>query len=255
MLTLASDQASEVLRRWLDASEPSFFTAWHVATTGNGACLVDRWPEPRAALALTYSNYALVGSPGALDADELRGRVVGFLEGAEAFDSLVRRAFAGAVAWPRITLVERTLPAAGTVAAEVRPLAVTDAPHVWALTPESLWIANTWGGPAGLAAGGYAWGAFVDGHLASVACSFSVADRFEDLGVITEPAFRGRGLSPACAAALCADIHARGRQASWTTSLDNTASLRVAEKLGFRMHHHDRLWVIGRSVPEPAVYP
>ncbi|MBV9133958.1 MAG: hypothetical protein JO318_14745, partial [Chloroflexi bacterium] len=46
MLTLASDQASEVLRRWLDASEPSFFTAWHVATTGNGACLVDRWPEP-----------------------------------------------------------------------------------------------------------------------------------------------------------------------------------------------------------------
>jgi RimJ/RimL family protein N-acetyltransferase len=133
--------------------------------------------------------------------------------------------------------------------------AADDAHHLWALMPPSLWIANTWGGPPGLAASGYAYGAFVDGQLASVACSFGLADGFEDIGVITEPAFRGRGLSPACAAALCADIRARGRLPSWSTSPDNAASLRVAEKLGFSLHHHDRLWVIGRSVPQSAVYP
>ena len=255
MLVLAPELAAPLVRNWLDAEQPRLFTAWHVAMTGNGACLVDRWPEPRAGLAITYNNFALLGDPDAFSPDELRGRLAGFLEAPEAFDGLVRRAFGGAVTWPRITLVQHAPAVPKPVSALIRRLGAADAQQLWALTPESLWIANTWGGPGGLATSGYAWAAFVGGELASVACTFSIAERFEDVGVITEPTFRGRGLSPACAAALCADIRARGRLPCWSTSPDNAASVRVAEKLGFRTHHHGRLWVLGRSAPEPAVYP
>jgi predicted GNAT family acetyltransferase len=120
------------------------------------------------------------------------------------------------------------------------------------LSPQSFWIAKTWGGPAGLAASGAAWGAFVDGRLVSVACTFFMGERYEEIGVVTEPEHRGQGLSVACTRALCLAIFARGRRPSWTTSPDNTASVRVAEKLGFRLDRHDWLYVAGIPVPEPA---
>ena len=68
----------------------------------------------------------------------------------------------------------------------------------------------------------------------------------------TEPGFRGLGLSPACAWAVCQDVRRRSRVPSWTTSPDNTASLRVAAKLGFRRQRRDRLLVVDAPVPEPA---
>jgi predicted GNAT family acetyltransferase len=74
---------------------------------------------------------------------------------------------------------------------------------------------------------------------------------YEDVGVATEPGFRGLGLSSACAAAVCRDVRRRGRLPSWTTSPDNTASLRVAAKLGFRHRRHDRLLVADVPIPEP----
>jgi RimJ/RimL family protein N-acetyltransferase len=129
---------------------------------------------------------------------------------------------------------------------------VEDTYHLWGLSPAADWIAKTWGGPAGLAAGGYAWGAFADRRLVSVACTFFVGDQYEEIGVVTEPAFRGQGLSAACAGALCGDILARGRRSSWTTSPDNAASLRVAAKLGFTVQRHDRLFVVGARIPVPA---
>lgn len=60
-----------------------------------------------------------------------------------------------------------------------------------------------------------------------------VGDRSEDVGVVTEAACHGRGLSPVCAARVSADIHTRHRTASWSTAPETTASLRVAEQLGF----------------------
>jgi predicted GNAT family acetyltransferase len=107
----------------------------------------------------------------------------------------------------------------------------------------------------GLAASGFAWGAFVAGQLAAVACPFFVGERYEDIGVVTEPKFRGLGLSTACAHALCGDIRARERQPSWSTSPDNTASLRVAEKLGFAVQRYDLLYVVGVRIPEPTHPP
>ena len=255
MEVLWPELARPLLSGWLDAAQPKLLTAWHVLMTGKGAVFVDQWPEARAALVATGSNYALLGDPTAIRADELRQWVSGFLEAADAFTSRLRSLEPRPYEWPRVNLLQTTVREPSTVGAEVRRLVLKDAPQVAALKVESNWIADTWGGAPGLAASGFAYGAFVDGHLASVACTFFVAERFEDIGVITETAFRGRGLSPACAAGLCADIRTRGRIPSWSTSPDNTASLRVAEKLGFTLGHHDRMWVVGRSVPPPAVYP
>ena len=74
----------------------------------------------------------------------------------------------------------------------------------------------------------------------------------EDIGVITESAHRRRGLSTACAAALVADIRARGRIPSWNTSPDNTASLAVAARLGFRHVRDDALYAVRTPIPAPA---
>jgi RimJ/RimL family protein N-acetyltransferase len=255
VLLLEPDQAAAVVPGWLSPEQPGPLVPEHVLQTGNGACFVDRWPAPRAGLVMSGTNYALLGDPGALDAADLRTWIDGFVDAPAAWAPWLRAAFPAAAEWPRVSLTQTTrsvsLPSP-RVDASIRPLTDADAYHVWGLPPDVAWISNTWGGPRGLAASGFAWGAFVDGRLAALACSFYVANLFEDIGVVTLSAHRGRGLSPACTAALCADIHARGRIPSWSTSPDNAASLRVAEKLGFALHRYDRLWVIGRPVPAPA---
>ena len=113
----------------------------------------------------------------------------------------------------------------------MRRLGPGDAGPLAGLSSETEWIASTWGGPGGLAASGTGWGAFDGRRLVAVACPFFVGQGHEDIGVATEPGFRGLGLSPACAWAVCQDVLRRGRVPSWTTSPDNTASLRVAAKL------------------------
>ena len=104
-----------------------------------------------------------------------------------------------------------------------------------------------WG--AGPGNSGYSWGTFVDGELAAVACTFFLGRSYEDVGVVTVPKFQRRGLSTACAAALCRDIRTRGHQPIWSTSPDNAASLRVAEKLGLRVDRQDVTYVIGIDIP------
>jgi predicted GNAT family acetyltransferase len=95
----------------------------------------------------------------------------------------------------------------------------------------------------------------VDGVLASVACTFFLAEEYEDVGVVTEPAYRGAGLGTACTYELCLDIFARGRRPTWSTSTNNGGSWRIAEKLGFVHLREDWLYVAGRELPtseEPA---
>lgn len=239
-----------MLRSRLLVDQPRLLGAWHVLMTGTGECLVDRWPAPRAFLAVSGSNQVLVGEPDALDAEELHGLLDGFVEAPDNFVSLLR-AMPDAVEWPRVNQVQSARTPFAT-SARVRRLGPADAHHLETLSEVSTWIWSTWGSAAELAASRMAYGAFVRGRLASVACSFFVAARFEDIGVVTEPEFRGQGLSSACAARLCAAIHRRRRLPSWTTSPDNMASLRVAEKLGFGLHHRGQVWVVGREVPRPA---
>jgi RimJ/RimL family protein N-acetyltransferase len=242
------------LRHWFLPERPGPLIAQHLIATGNGSCLADRWPGPRALVVETGGNYTLAGDPGALDPARLRGRVVGFVEAPAAFEPLLAATARDLHEWPRVIL---TLEGAGRPPPrprgphQVRRLGPGDAGSLAGLDEESAWIANTWGGPEGLAASGTAWGGFAGTRLVAVACPFFVGEVYEDLGVATEPGFRRLGLSTACAGAVCQDVRRRGRLPSWTTSPDNTASLRVAAKLGFTLQRRDRLLVADVPIPVP----
>ena len=202
---------------------------------------------------VSTDNFSFHGDPAAFRISDLQTRGQGYVEIPEIFLPLLKTAFPNAQPWERVIFEQRTpanIRSADTHT--VRKLTRDDAHRLWAITPANFWISKTWGGPAGLAASGFAWGAFLKEQLASVACTFYLGEMYEDLGVITEPEFRGSGLSVACAAALCAEIHARGRLPSWSTSVDNLASMRVAEKLGFTLQRRDLLYLVGITMPEPA---
>jgi RimJ/RimL family protein N-acetyltransferase len=243
----------------LPPERPGPMIAQHLLGTGNGSCLADRWPGPGALATETGGNWALAGDPAAFDPAALRGRIAGFVDAPAGFEPLLAAAVRELHEWPRVVLTLEgpdRLPAPEyRSGAQVRRLGPGDAGSLAGLGEETGWIASTWGGPEGLAASGTGWGAFSGRRLVAVACPFFVGRAYEDLGVATEPGFRGLGLSTACAAAVCQDVRGRGRVPSWTTSPDNTASLRVAAKLGFRLQRHDRLLAADVPIPEPAVPP
>jgi RimJ/RimL family protein N-acetyltransferase len=242
------------LRHWFLPERPGPLIAQHLIGTGNGSCLADRWPDPRALVVETGGNYTLAGDPGALDPARLRGLIEGFVEAPAAFEPLLAATARELHEWPRVVL---TLEGRGRPPPEprgshqVRRLGAGDAGPLAGMGEASAWIANTWGGPEGLAASGTAWGAFAGSRLVAVACPFFVGTVYEDLGVVTEPGFRRLGLSTACAGPVCQDVRRRGRVPSWTTSPDNTASLGVAAKLGFTLQRRDRLLVVDVPVPVP----
>jgi RimJ/RimL family protein N-acetyltransferase len=252
-VTPAQLAAAARARGWFTPERPGPLVGAHVVRTGIGTALVDRWPDPSAVLVDAGGNLSLAGEPDALDAGTLRRVVRGFLEVPAPFAALADRAFPDAARWQRRILVLPARPArVGPVRSSrvrIRRLVAADAGPLAALGGELSWISASWGGPAGLAASGTAWGAHDGGRLVSVACPFFAGSRFEDLGVVTEPGWRGQGLSTACAGALCADVLARGRVPSWTTSPDNAASLRVAERLGFRFVRADELLAVGVAIP------
>src|SRR5262245_40848480 len=235
---------------------PGPLVAQHIVSTGNGTCMADRWPEPGALVAGVGSNYMLWGDPAALRPGDLRG-MAGFYDTPDGFAPLLREAFDELYEWPRKIFTldgppQRPPPAPGHL---IRRLGPADAGKLGGLDDETSWISATWGGPAGLAASGTGWGAFTGERLVSVACPFFIGSAYEDIGVVTEEGARGLGLSPACAAAVCDDIRARGRTPTWTTSPDNVPSLRIAEKLGFVHHRDDWLLVAGMPIPGSAIPP
>ena len=249
-MLLLTPQQCGVLGDVAASEGPGPMVASHVIQTGNGSVWVDRWPAPRAILAETAGNYSLSGDPQALLAVELRERLRGFVAAPAEWLQALESACTTVTRWERVILELRSEPHFALPDNYlVRRLTVTDAHHLWGLSPAAAWITKTWGGAAGMASSGYAWGAFADDRLVSVACTFFAGSRHEDLGVASEPGFVGRGLSTACAGALCGDVLRRGRHASWTTSPDNLASLRVAEKLGFAEQRRDWSYVIGVAVP------
>lgn len=252
-MVLLTPSQTATLRDWFVPDQPGPLVGLHVLQTGNGACFADRWPHPRAVLTDIAGNYALTGKPDALIPDHLRRRITGFVDAPARFVPLLQATFSSVRVWERVIFALETAPRFSfPKGLLIRRLALADTYHLWGLSPEVAWIGTTWGSPTGLATSGYAWGAFAEGCLVSVACTFFVGQAYEDIGVVTEPEWRGWGLSVACAGALCEDIQARGRRPSWSTAPENTASVRVAEKLGFAVQRRDCLYVVGSSVPEPA---
>jgi RimJ/RimL family protein N-acetyltransferase len=244
----------ESLRRWFTPERPGPVIWAHVLRTRHGYCAVDRWPEPRTVLAEVGANYSVRGDPDRLG--ELAGTLAGFVEAPPSWLPALRRIHPGLHVWDRMIfeLADRPAPPPA-VDAEVRRLGPGDEGPLAALSEDVRWIAATWGGAAGLAADRVGWGAFVDGRLASVAVPFFLGERFEDIGVVTEPEHRGRGLSPACASGVITDALERGHRASWSTSTDNLASIRVAERLGFRLDRRDVLYLVRTPLPGVANRP
>jgi len=228
---------------WFLPERPGRLVGMHILKTGNGAIFADQWPDPRALLAHTANSYVLLGEAQALAEDDLRAHISGSVVAGPAWVPRLQAAF------PNLQVAEKTVwvlsqaPAIPPIKdGLVRPLGLADVDFLWGLGPQSFWITRSWGGPPGLAAGGRAvrnraWGAFVDGRLAAVACSYYLGECYEDVAVTTEPELRGRGLSTACAAAACCQILSDGRQPIWNVDLDNPPSLRVAEKLGFAVYN------------------
>ena len=255
MIHLTSDQ-SITLKSWFLPERAGSLVGSHVMLTGNGMCFVDRWPAPRAVLVETAGNYTLLGEAQAIAPEEIRPHIRGFVETSEAFVPLLKTAFPDIRVWQRVVFAQQeALRLAVASDLSVRRLGPSDIHHLLGLSPDAAWISKTWGGPQGLASSGFGWGVFMAGQLVSVACTFFLGETFEDIGVVTESGFRGKGLSTACAQALCDDIRARGHCPTWTTSPDNTASIRVAEKLGFTVQRNYELYVVGVQIPEPARPP
>jgi RimJ/RimL family protein N-acetyltransferase len=236
------------LRPWFEPERPGPLVWPHILRTGYGRCLVDRWPNPRTVLAEVAGNISLRGDPGCLsDLDE---PMTGFVEAPESFLPVLRDLDPDLRIWERVMFeLPGAVPRPPQPAATVRRLTAADADAVAGLAEDIRWIADTLGGPAELARSELAWGALDRGRLVSVAVPFYLGEHYEDLGVVTEPAFRRRGMSTACAAAVAADVRARGRRPTWTTAPDNTGSLGVAVRLGFRPVREDVLYLLRTPIP------
>ena len=55
-----------------------------------------------------------------------------------------------------------------------------------------------------------------------------------EIGAVTWEAYRGNGYAPIACAYLMQLLERRGYRAYWSCDADNLASIRVAQKLGFR---------------------
>src|SRR5262245_13264769 len=161
MFQITPEQAAMLKERFIP-DQPGPLVELHVINTGNGAFYVDRWPNPRATLANTAGNYALAGDPSILAHDDLKPWISGFVAAPQRFVPLLEATFPGLIFWNRIILELRGS-AKFSVPAEalIRPIEPVDSSYLQGLSPESNWIGKTLGGPAGLAASGLAWGAFV----------------------------------------------------------------------------------------------
>ena len=249
MLTVPTAQLA-ALRPWFSPERPGPLMYAHIVATRSGRCRVDRWPDPRVVTAeLPGGNIAFRGNPAALPGRAL-AELAGFVEAPPSWEPILRKADPRTAAWQRVISV---LPdhARPPTTVKVRRLGPTDVGALARLSAEISWITATWGGPARLAAAGVGWAAFAGDRPVSVAAPFFIGEAHEDIGVVTEPEHRGRGLSTACAAAVVADIRRRGRRPTWTTSPDNVGSLRVAARLGFTLVRTDVLYAVRTAIPTP----
>jgi hypothetical protein len=84
-----------ILLDWLLPDRAGPLVGLHVLQTGNGACFVDRWPDPRALLVDAAGNYSLAGDPESLQSADLKPRIAGFVEAPQRFLPVLRAAFPG----------------------------------------------------------------------------------------------------------------------------------------------------------------
>lgn len=100
---------------------------------------------------------------------------------------------------------------------------------------ESSWLWEFFGSPEALLKYGQAAAAFVDGTMACVATTLAFTKNYCELGVATNPEFRGKGLALECCRALSqAQFESFGRLPCWRTNTANVGSWKTARNLGLK---------------------
>jgi hypothetical protein len=94
-------------------------------------------------------------------------------------------------------------------------------------------IGAAYGSPQALLAEGWIAGAVVDGELVARAHTSCHSATYADVAIATREQWQGQGLATAAASLVCQRVQQNGRTPIWSTTLDNHASRRVAQKLGF----------------------
>ncbi|MCM2423039.1 GNAT family N-acetyltransferase [Streptomyces sp. RKAG293] len=234
--------------------------AEHARTATTGRWWADRPIRPRAIAVSCAGHVLLRGDPRAVDPGALAPLTGGCFDAPDRFLPVLGAAFHRITPWERMMWL-RTGPAPAfgpPPGATVRRLTAADRHTIRHLGPDLQWVTSSWGGALAAAASGHVWGAFRDGRLVSLAGTYFLGSRYEDLAAATAPDHRGQGLALACVTGLCADISARGHEPSWTCSRDNRPSRRLAWAAGFRLvreyvHHvAGAPAVLGRRTPVPA---
>lgn len=94
-------------------------------------------------------------------------------------------------------------------------------------------LAANWGDYATFDAHGGGLALLLDGSIACAAYLSGASARQANISIITAEAQRGRGFATLTCAALIERLTAQGLQPTWCSDAINTASGRLAEKLGF----------------------
>ncbi|MGW2229084.1 GNAT family N-acetyltransferase [Streptomyces formicae] len=248
-------QPLPAVNRWFTTGEPGPASVpEHVAAFGVGDWWVDDAVAPRVAAVSCAGHVLLGGDPHSLTPSLLAPFARSRVEAPVRFLPVLGAAFDRLVPVERMVYIHREPVAAprpprGVTVRRVEP---RDADALTALGDDCAWIHSSWGGPSGLAASGHAWGAFDRaGRVAAVACGYFVGGTYEDVAVLTAPERRREGLALACVTALCADITARGRTASWSCGRDNRPSRLLGWTAGFRLHREYVQYATG----DPSVRP
>jgi GNAT superfamily N-acetyltransferase len=76
--------------------------------------------------------------------------------------------------------------------------------------------------------------AVVSGQIVATALVTAYSDRYADIGVYTRKGYRGRGFATAATSLVAQTVQEGGRMPVWGAGAHNAASLRVAQKVGFR---------------------
>lgn len=114
----------------------------------------------------------------------------------------------------------------------VRQLTLDDLGLLQSARPELR--ASLWGGAEALLREGVVACAIVDDQVVATALTTACSERYADIGVYTDEAHRGRGYATAAASVVAGQVQRAGLIPTWGAGEHNAASLRVAQKLGFR---------------------
>ena len=95
---------------------------------------------------------------------------------------------------------------------------------------------------------GIAAGAIVDDNIVAIAHTYAETCLHTDIGVSTLEQWREKGFATTAASLVAQEIQASGKVPVWSCGESNTASLRVAQKLGF-IEVGRRTYVIPGALP------